>query len=96
MAKSNKADFQNQYKQIGKVFSPFFDCYINFNSMGLHHLYNKWSASQEELELRSGLAFLVPKFLKEKNTPSAFGLRNYNNGFWEKYWSFVFGYEYRN
>ena len=95
----SKKDFENQYKQIGKVFSPFFNCYsililLDFTIFIINGQQNQ--RSQEELELRSRLTLLVSKFLKEKNTPSAFRLRDYNNGFWEKYWSFVAGYEYRN
>ena len=63
--------------------------------MGLHHLYNKWSASQEELELRSGLAFLVPKFLKEKILRPLLGSEITITVFGKNIGVFV-SYEYRN
>lgn len=98
---SFKKDFENQYKKIGKVHNPFFGCDINFNSLGLHHLYNNGQQNQrnkDELELRCKLALLVPKFLKENITPSTFTLREYTNkeNFWEKTWSFIVRYENRN
>ena len=95
MTKSNKADFQNQYKQVGKVFSPFFDCYINFNSIGLHYLYNIWSTSQEELELRTRLTLLIPKFLKEKLLRPLLGSEITKTVFGKNIGVFV-SYEYRN
>ncbi len=95
-----KSDFEVEYNKIQKIYSPFFDCEINFNSIGLHHIYKNGQQNQrnsKELELRCELALLVPEFLQEKITPSTFRLRKYSNktDFWEKYWSFVVGFEDR-
>ena len=96
----NKQEFETKYKQINKVFCPFFGENIAFDSNGLHHLYNNGTQNQrsaEELSLRCKLSLLVPKFLVENIGSSTLRLREYSNRSdkFEKYWSFVVGYESR-
>ncbi len=96
----NKQEFEEKYRQISKVFCPFFSENIVFDSNGLHHLYNNGTQNQrssEELILRCELSLLIPDFLMENIASSSIRIRKYTNkpNKFEKYWSFVVGYESR-
>lgn len=62
----NKKDFEKEYKQIGKVYSPFFNEKINFDFDGWNHLLKSRGLprTEEELSARLPVHCLQKSFLQ--------------------------------
>ena len=96
MTKLTKADFQNQYKQIGKVFSPFFQEEILFELSGWNHLVKDGSGnprSEEEFLARFEILKIGFLFLNKKFPPTEYSCRDYGNNYLVEFYSFIYAYK---